>query len=280
MKKMRSCAGIWVALWLSLLAVPALASSHETLINEIYRAYSERAPFPMPSMMMQHLMVDEAYEIQDAFVKKMQDNGETVVGYKAGLTATPAQKKFGASDAVRGTLFTSMLRWPGTLHHKNYGRLFIETEIGFKFGKNVTEPVEDIKSLKKAVAIVFPAIELPDLYYSDMKKITAQDIIATNVAARQVLIGKALPVTSQDLNAVSVKLFHNGEEIAHGLGKNTLGDQWKALQWTVNHVLNKGGEIKTGDIVITGSLTPMMPVKPGKYLADFGNFGTMAFEYK
>jgi len=280
MRKIRLCAGIWVALWLSLLAVPALASPHETLINDIYSAYSERAPYPMPSMMMQNVMVDQAYEIQDAFVRKMQDSGETVIGYKAGLTATPAQEKFGVSEAVRGTLFTSMLRWPGTLYQKNFGRLFIETEIGFRFGKTITEPVEDIELLKKAVTIVFPAIELPDLYYSDMKKITGPDIIATNVAARQVLIGKALPANTQDLNAVSVKLFHNGQEIAHGMGKNALGDQWKALQWTVNHVMEKGGEIKNGDIVITGSLTPMMPVKPGKYLADFGDFGKMVFDYK
>jgi 2-keto-4-pentenoate hydratase len=67
----------------------------------------------------------------------------------------------------------------------------IETEIGFRFGKDITETVEDIASLKKAVSIVFPAIELPDLYYSDMKQITGPDIIATNVAARQVLNGKA-----------------------------------------------------------------------------------------
>jgi 2-keto-4-pentenoate hydratase len=280
MRKIRLCAGIWVALWLSLHAVPALASSHETLIGDIYRAYSERAPYPMPSMMIQNITVDQAYDIQDAFVRKMQDSGETVMGYKAGLTAAPAQKKFGVSEAVRGTLFKSMLRWPGTLYRKNFGLLFIETEIGFRFGKNITEPVEDIGSLKKAVSIVFPAIELPDLYYSDMKKIRGSDIIATNVAARQVLIGKALPVNTQDLNAVSVTLFHNGQEIAHGMGKNALGDQWKALQWTVNHVVGKGGEIKNGDIVITGSLTPMMPVKPGKYLADFGDFGTMEFEYK
>jgi 2-keto-4-pentenoate hydratase len=195
MRKINLCAGIWVVLWLSLHAVPAPAFSHETLIGDIYRAYSERAPYPMPSKMIQNITVDQAYDIQDAFVRKMQDRGETIMGYKAGLTATPA-------------------------------------------------------------------------------------IIATNVAARQVLIGKALPVNTQDLNAVSVKLFHNGQEIAHGMGKNALGDQWKALQWTVNHVVEKGGEIKNGDIVITGSLTPMMPVKPGKYLADFGDFGTIEFEYK
>lgn len=280
MQKIRLLAVIWIAFWLSLNALPALASSHEILVGEIDKAFSGKMPYPMPSMEIKNLTVDQAYEIQNSFVKRMQSKGETVIGYKAGLTAVPAQKKFGVSEAVRGTLFTSMLRWPGTLYKKNYGRLFIETEIGFKFGKDITEPIEDITSLKKAVSIVFPAIELPDLYYADMKQITGPDIIATNVAARQVLIGKALPVKGQDLNTVSVKLLHNGQEISRGMGKNALGDQWKALQWTVNNVLAKGGEIKNGYIVITGSLTPMMPVKPGSYLADFGEFGTMAFEYR
>lgn len=280
MRKSNLFTGIRVVLWLSLLALPALGFSQETLISDIYNAYSERTPYPMSSQMIQNVTVDQAYDIQDAFVRKMRDSGETVVGYKAGLTAIAAQEKFGVFNAIRGTLFKSMLRWPGTLYQKNFGLLFIETEIGFRFGKNITAPVEDIGSLKKAVSIVFPAIELPDLYFSDMEKITGPDIIATNVAARQVLIGKALPVNTQDLNAVSVRLFHNGEEIAHGMGKNALGDQWKALQWTVNHVLEKGGEIKNGDIVITGSLTPIQPVTPGKYLADFGTFGKMAFEYK
>ena len=127
---------------------------------------------------------------------------------------------------------------------------------------------------------MFPAIELPDLHYSKIKEITGPDIIATNVAARKVLVGKALPVKAQDLNSVNVTLFHNGREVARGAGKNALGDQWKALQWTVNNALENGGAIKSGQIVITGSLTKMMPVKPGKYLADFGDFGTMEFEYK
>lgn len=280
MQKIRLLAAVGIAFWLGLNALPALASSHEMLVKEIGKAFSEKTPYPMPSMKIKNLTVDQAYDIQTGFVKTMQSRGETVMGYKAGLTAVPAQKRFGVSDAVRGTLFTSMLRWPGTLYKKNYGRLFIETEIGFRFGKDITEPIQDTASLKKAVSIVFPAIELPDLYYSDMKQITGPDIIATNVAARRVLIGKALPVKGRDLNAVLVKLFHNGQEIADGMGKNALGDQWQALQWTVNHVLAEGGEIKNGYIVITGSLTPMMPLKPGKYLADFGEFGTMEFAYK
>lgn len=280
MKKIRLLVSICVIFWLSLNAASALASSRESLVKNINNAFASLTPYPMASQEISNLTVDQAYDIQNDFIEVRKNKGEMVIGYKAGLTAAPAQKRFGLSEAVRGTLFKSMLRWPGTLFKKNYGRLFIETEIGFKFSKDITEPIKDIESLKKAVSIVFPAIELPDLFYSDMKQLNGPDIIATNVAARQVLIGKAMPVRAQDLNAVSVKLLHNGQQVASGVGKNALGDQWKALQWAVNNVLAKGGEINNGYIVITGSLTKMMPVKPGKYLADFGDFGTMEFEYK
>lgn len=83
MQKIRLLTVIWIAFWLSLNALPALASSHEAL-------------------------------------------------------------------------FKSMLRWPGTLYKENYGRLFIETEIGFRFGKDITEPVADIESLKKSETAAFP----------------------------------------------------------------------------------------------------------------------------
>jgi 2-keto-4-pentenoate hydratase len=128
------------------------------------------------------------------------------------------------------------------------------------------------------VAITYPAIELPDVAYSDMKLIRGVDLIASNFAARKVLIGNA--VRTKDLNAVTVKLFHNGQEIASGIGKNAGGDQWEALKWVVNEVLAKGREIKDGDIVITGGLTKLIPAKLGKYVVDYGSFGKIEFECK
>ena len=125
---------------------------------------------------------------------------------------------------------------------------------------------------------MFPAIELPDVAYTDMKLITGSDLIATNVTARKVLIGKA--AKAKDLNAITVKLFHNAEEVTSGIGKNALGDQWEALRWTVNDVLARGGKVKNGYIVITGAISKMVPAKPGKYLAHYGDFGKIEFEYK
>jgi len=239
-----------------------------------------KKPYPLVSQEIVGLTVDQAYEIQSELTRLREEKGEVVMGYKAGLTSAPAQKRFGLNAPVWGTLCKSMLRWPGTLYRKGFAHMFIEIEIGFRFGKDITQPVQDIASLKRAVAIVFPAIELPDVAYANMKLIKGTDLIATNVAARKVLIGKAVSVRKMDLNAVKVTLFHNGQEVTSGMGKNALGDQWAALKWTVNDVLARGGKVKDGYIVITGSLGKMIPAKPGKYMADFGDFGKIEFEYK
>ena len=48
----------------------------------------------------------------------------------------------------------------------------------------------------------------------------------------------------------------------------------------VNDVLAKGGEVKGGDIVLTGNLTGANRAKPGKYVVDYGSFGKIEFECK
>ncbi len=243
-------------------------------------AFVEKKPLPLASQGIKGLTLEQAYGVQDELIRLRQGKGEIVMGYKAGLTTTPAQKKFGINEAVRGTLFESMIRQPGTVYKRDFSRMFIETEIGFRFEKEVTEPVKDIKSLKSAVVSVFPAIELPDLSYTDMNLAKGCDIIASNVAARTVLIGKEVAKGAKELNEVNVTLFHNGREVGSGIGSNALGDQWGALKWTVNSAVSGGGKIKSGYIVITGSLTQPMPAEAGMYLADYGDFGTIEFEFK
>ncbi|OIP37268.1 MAG: hypothetical protein COX16_12795 [Deltaproteobacteria bacterium CG23_combo_of_CG06-09_8_20_14_all_51_20] len=256
------------------------AASHTAFADKVEAAYLAKKPYPLVTQEMQNITVEQAYDIQKAFVEIRKKKGDTIIGYKAGLTAAPAQAKFGLKEPVWGTLFTSMLRWPGNLRQKDFAKMFIETEIGFRFGKDINKPIKDIEELKAAIAIVFPAIELPDVAYTDMKSLKGTDLIATNVAARKVLIGKAVPFRSRDLNAVKVTLSLDGKEVTSGVGKNALGDQWEALRWTVNNVLATGGEVKEGYIVISGVISNMVPAQPGMYRADYGDFGAIEFTFK
>jgi len=274
--------GIFVFIIISacLLMAPAavLSGEYDLIAQKIEDAYINKKSRPLVSQEFKNLTIDQAYEIQTTLVKLRESKGEICMGYKAGFWSPKWQNRFRLDGPVRGYLFKSMLRWPGTIYLKNHARLLIESEIGFRFQKDITKPVDDIKDLKRAVAITFPAIGLPDVFYSSNRKLRGVDLIASNNNSRKVLIGNA--AKAKDLNAVTVKLFHNGQEITSGIGKNAGGDQWKALQWVVNDVLAKGGEVKDGDIVLTGNLTGLNRAKPGKYLVDYGSFGTIEFECK
>jgi 2-keto-4-pentenoate hydratase len=271
---------VFIIIFVSLLITPApvLSGEYDMIAQEIEEAYINKKPRPLVSQKVNNLTIEQAHEIQTTLIHRMESKGEICMGYKIGLWAPAAQKRFGLNGPAHGTLFKSMLRWPGTIYLKNHTRLFVEPEIGFRFQKDITKPIDDIKVLKRAVAITYPAIELPDIAYPDMKLLRGVDLIASNVASRKVLIGNA--AKAKDLNAVTVKLLHNGQEITTGIGKNAGGDQWEALKWAVNDVLAKGGEIKAGYIVITGILTKLTPAKPGKYVADYGSFGKIEFEFK
>jgi len=168
----------------------------------------------------------------------------------------------------------------GTLDSKHFAHLLVETEIGFRFGKDIMEPIQDIRSLQRSVAIVFPAIHVIDIGSIDMKSARGTDLIATNASTRKVLVGEAKSVRGRDLNAIKVRLLYEGQEVNSGVGKMAFGDQWQALKWTVNHVLERGCKVRDGSVIITGALGQPVPAKPGKYLADYGEFGKMEFEYK
>jgi len=258
----------------------AFSASYEEIAKKIEACFMARNPYPLVSQEITGLTVDQAYEIQAALMRVREQKGEVRMGYLAGGSSPQFQKRFGLNDAFWANINNSMLRWPGMLHRKHFARMFVETEIGFRFGKDITEPVQDIRSLKRAVAIVFPAIHVLDIAYTDMKSFRGTDLIATNAATRKVLVGKAKSVGGRDLNTVRVKLLYDGQEVNSGVGKMAFGDQWQALKWTVNNVLARGCKVKSGYVIITGALGKPVPAKPGKYLADYGEFGKMEFEYK
>lgn len=250
------------------------------LAQDIEKAYSSNHYYPLFSDLFDRTDIDGAYSVQKELIRIRKNSGEAVVGYKAGLTTAAAQKKFGIDEPVRGTLFKSMLSRPQTISPKAFTRIIIEPEIGYRVGKKITAPVNDANTLKNAVDAVFPVIELPDAAFIDMGLSKGTDFIAANVLARKVLLGQDMPPEDRDMNRVSVRVFHDGKEIAHGTGVNVYGNQWESLKWTVNNVLARGGKIEPGHIFITGSLTDLIFGEPGQYKADFGAFGRIQFDYR
>ncbi|GAK58871.1 2-hydroxypenta-2,4-dienoate hydratase [Candidatus Vecturithrix granuli] len=248
--------------------------------EELFQA--QQAGKPIPVLSIQHPAMDTAmaYQIQKAFVEKILTK-DKIAGFKAGLTTEGGQKKFGVDAPLAGVLFESgKLADNATIDHVAFHALMLETEVGFVIGSAITEPLKDVAELQTHIQAVMPAIEVPDLGFADMKQLKGLDIIAANVSARQFIVGQEKAVEGTDLNAITVKLALDGQEVNVGKGADALGDQWQAALWLVNTTIEHGWNLEPGQIIITGALGNMVPGKPGKYLADFGDFGQLNFEVK
>lgn len=250
------------------------------LAEILFKAHSKGQLLPVISITHPEIDIDMAYAIQTAYVKKRLAT-DKLAGFKAGLTSQSIQKKFGVNAPLAGVLFDSGKNTNNAIiDQSNFNKLMIETEIGFTIKRPIHRQLKDISELRSNIESVMPVIELPELGFSDIKKIKGVDIVAANITSTEFIIGHKVNPEKLNLNTVSVNLYLNGEKINTGKGSDALGDQWKTALWLINTMIKQGWSIEPGHIIITGALGKMIPGKAGKYVANYENFGNIFFEVK
>lgn len=256
-------------------------AGEDELVNAIIEARKAVKGFALPSTQIPDLTEAKAYAFQTKLAKALVAKGHPISGFKAGLTSPEGQKRFGVSGAVLGPLYKDGELGPdAVVEKKDFVRPFIENEVGYVVGEKISAPVKDEAALKKMIKEVFPAVELPDLRYEDMKNLKGVDIIADGVASSKYIVGKRFPADKVDVNQVKVTLTLDGKPANEGKAQDALGDQWKALLWLVNGVVAQGWTIEPGQVLITGALGNMIPAKEGKYEGNYGPLGTLSFTIK
>lgn len=256
-------------------------AAEEEVIQSILEARSSVKTFPLPSAQLPSLNAEKAYALQRELAKRIVEKGDKVSGFKGGLTSEATQKRFGVEQPLLGPLFKSGELGPDAIvDPKSFTKLFIETEVGYVLGEKITEPVKDVDSLKKKVKEVFPAVELPDMRFDDMKNLKGTDIIVDAVSCAKYIVGKRVPADQVDVAGVEVTLTLDGQKVNQGKASDALGDQWKALLWLVNAAVAQGWTLEPGYVFITGAMGNMLPGKPGKYEGDWGKLGALSWTVK
>jgi len=212
-----------------------------------------------------------AYQIQKQLVARQQ---HFITGFKAGLTNAAGQRQFGAREAVSGVLFEQMIAQ--TLHLPDYNKMMLEVEVGYIASRTISEPVVDIAQLKGYFTSVLPVVEVPDLGFLDGPP-RVEDIVAANLPARRMVLGKPVSTASLDLD-LKVSLSRDQQSVLITNTSVIEPDQWRILLWLVNQVISQGYDIKPGYVLITGALAPMTPAYQGNYSADFGVLGKVSFK--
>lgn len=273
---------IVLALSICLATLPASAGE-AALATAIIEANAAGAETPRVSVLDPKIDLDGAYRVQQAVVADMLAGGDSVAGYKAGLTGKLARWWFSIDKPVFGVVPASGLRKSGDTIAVPKGRhMLLETEIAFVAGARIDKPVADVAALKPLIRGVAPVIEAPAGGFpeSQSRKLTVTDIVANNVSAYVLIVGTEQPAEGLDLAKMPAVMTLGGKVVSKGTGADVMGDPWESALWLVNVAVGQGRVIEPGHYLSTGVIGDRVESAPGAYAADFGKLGKIEFTVK
>jgi 2-keto-4-pentenoate hydratase len=191
------------------------------------------------------------------------------IGYKAGLTTTAVQKRFGIDQPLLGVLLEKMVLREGESIPARFGvRPFMEADLVVEVGSSgvndATTPAEVLASLRA----IYPFIELPDVTLEDPSQITAQSLTYYDVGARLGVLGTPVPVTEDAtlVDALRTMIVRTtdgtGKELASSPGSAILGNPLNAVIFIAATLRRNGGSLKPGDLLSLGAFSAG-PIQPG-----------------
>jgi 2-keto-4-pentenoate hydratase len=221
--------------------------------------------------------VEDAYEIQRLTVAEWQGHGLVVKGHKVGLASAAMQRQMGVRQPDYGHLMSDMFY----LEHQpiplgTFIQPRIEPEVAFVLGRPLRGPGVTVADVVRAVDLVLPSLEVVDSRISDWR-VSIVDTIADNASSGGVILGsRAARIEDLDLRMTGCLLHVNGELVETGGGGAVLGSPLNAVAWLANTVGPLGVTLEPGHVVLPGSMTRAVPVRPGdSVVATMSGLGTV-----
>jgi 2-keto-4-pentenoate hydratase len=246
---------------------------------EIIAAHQNQRQIPYLTKTYGSFSIEQAYEVQGLLAKGLAEKLGDVSGYKVAYASKAAQEQFGVKEPASGPLFR-LQRVPNgsKLSADEFVEIAMETEIAFTIGKRIDRPIRNVEQLKGCVKWVHAAFDIGDYrFVSGQTKPTPQDMIATGVGAHFHVLGPGVAPDKIDVDAITLKLFRNGETLAESPATNVMGSPWNSLLWLANKLVETGGALEPGDVVVSGTAAPAYKTKgrkiKGRYRGECGELG-------
>lgn len=227
------------------------------------------------------LVIEDAYRIQQRMIERRLQRGERVVGKKIGVTSKAVMSMLGVHQPDFGRLLDGMIYNDGDeIPMQSLIQPKAEGEIAFILKHDLMGPGISAADVLRATDGVMACFEIVDSRIRDWK-IKIQDTVADNASCGAFVLGdRMVDARSLDLRTCGMVLEKNGEVVVTGAGAATLASPVNAVVWLANTLGKLGMPLKAGEIVLSGALGAMVPVRAGDNLrVTIGGIGSCAVRF-
>lgn len=226
---------------------------------------------------MTNLSIEEGYATLAQNERDWIAAGRVPSGWKVGLTSVEAQRRIGSEGPCFGRLFSDMASPnESTIEWGRFGNPRIEAEIAFRLGKDLNPG----GATSDAIEATIPAIEIVDSRYPQGPA-GPGELVADNVSGAGFVLGDPTPfMSSFDFEGCRAEVARNGMPEKSGRGSDCLGSPLLSLEWLAEELNHRGRSLRSGDVILSGSLIAPLAVRPGDDIRiEFEGLGSVAIAF-
>lgn len=237
--------------------------------DQLYDAMLNKTPIRPLTETYPDLTIETAYHISLHMLERRLAAGERVIGKKIGLTSKAVQTMLGVNQPDYGYLTDTMAFSQGE-EMPISERLMqprAEGEIAFVLKKDLLGPGITNADVMAATECLIPCFEVVDSRIENWQ-IKIQDTIADNASCGLFVLGdQAVSPHKVDLATCGMVVEKNGSIISTGAGAAAWGSPVNCVTWLANKLGEFGIPLKAGEVILSGSLVPLEPVKAGDFMS-------------
>ena len=251
----------------------------ETIANHLIKLRKEGGHTRALALHYSALNKEKAYEIQMEMLSQLVNQGERLVGWKMGGANldnfNPSYGFMLSSDKHASNEIINQKKFAK-------GSPLIEAEIGFVLKKDLPGPVTTKEELMDAIESVGGYCELINIRTRDSKggiKATSAHFVADGMSHGGFIFpSKKLNLKAVELNNVTAKVLINGKLMAKGNSQNFAF--LDAILYLANSLPKHGRYLRSGDIIMTGSILTPPPANKGDQVEiNFSTFESLKIEF-
>ena len=218
----------------------------------------------------------DAYDIQDKYVPLLRAAHGAAVGYKVGLTSKAMQSFCGIDHPIAGVVLARRVHQSGaSVRRADYGRLGLEFEIAVRMKSDMPDSANTPTAVAAFVDGVAAGIEIVDDRAADYGNLDVKSLVADNSWNAGIVLAPFV-ANWPELEPVLGKATQNGLAVGEGYGRDILGHPFNSVAWLNAQLASRGGALRKGDIVMTGSvMKTVFPAEPAHFKFEMPGLGSV-----